>query len=445
MSFSGSRLLPPAHSGSADAHALDREAADLLARALGAAGTLHLPGARDRHRLQLEQAIELARGVLGAAESEPVDPETLASARVTLVNAYAARARDARHGAGQLSLGSQRAPTPEACDDGWRRVESIVVVAEESARHAARVAEGLAEAGVLGSRRARKAAREAEAAAREARRLVDERNHAFTFHTDPAFSFGEGWYCAAAALLAGVTIQIEPGRPQTSQAERFLLDAGLGSRLQPYRSRPRANKQLTAIVANAFRADPLSAQRRLRAAFLGDASIPPAIVDWTARRLAGAPARRKVLLWIRRGAHGPTRNTRHDELVLLAARALAAGLVPVLFGEAVEGDAPAGAIDLTLVRTEPLFQGDDTRRAQLMLFEHLEQAHGLVGQVGVTSAGPDGPALMGLPMMYLTDAPNPRMRQWVGTIPGYREVVRDPGYLDRVTQTFGRWAEGDQG
>lgn len=424
---------------SLDAHAQEREAADLLARSLGAAGTLHLPGARDRHRLQLEQAIELALGILGAAETEHVDLETLARARVTLVNAYAARARDARHGAGQLSLGSQRAPTPEACDDGWRRVESIVVVAEESAAHAARVAEELADAG------ARKAAREAEAAARDARRIVDERNHAFTFHTDPGFSFGEGWYVAAAALLADVTIQVEPGQPQTAQAERFLLDAGLGSRLRPYRSRPRANKQLTAIVANAFRADPLSAQRRLRAAFLGDASIPRAIVDWTARRLAGAPARRKVLLWIRRGTHGPTRNTRPDELALLASRALATGLVPVLFGEAVEGDAPAGAIDLTLVRTEPLFQGADMRRAQLLLFEHLRQAHALVGQVGVTSAGPDGPALLGLPMMYLTDAPNPRMREWVGTIPGYREVVRDPGYLDRVTRTMARWAEGDLG
>jgi len=437
-----------------DAHALEREAADVLAGALGAVGTLHMPGARDRHRLELEHVIELARRVLGAAETQRVDPGTIAGARATLVNALAARARDARHGAGQISLGSQRAPTPEACEDGWRRVESIVIVAEESAVHAARVAEELEEAarqatgrGDASRRaaRARKAARAAEAAARDARRIVDERNHAYTFHTDPGFSFGEGWYVAAAALLAGVTIQVEPGRTQTSRAERFLRDAGLSSRLQPYRPRPRANKQLTAIVADAFRADPLSAQRRLRAAFLGEASIPQAIVAWTARRLAGAPARRKVLLWIRRGTHGPMRNTRVPELAALSSRALAAGLVPVLFGEAVQdGDAPAGAIDLTLSHQEPLFQGDDMRRAQLLLFEHLKSSHALVGQVGVTSAGPDGPALMGLPMLYLTDAPNPRMREWVGTIPGYQEVVRDPGYLDRVARTLGRWAEGDE-
>ena len=48
----------------------------------------------------------------------------IAGACSTLVKAHAARARDARHGAGQLSLGAQRAPTCEACDDGWRRVEA---------------------------------------------------------------------------------------------------------------------------------------------------------------------------------------------------------------------------------------------------------------------------------------------------------------------------------
>src|SRR5689334_21256321 len=106
------------------------------------------------------------------------------------------RAQDARYGAGQLSLSAQRAPTRDACDDGWRRVESIVAVAEEAAASAVALAE------ILDDRVAWKAARAAQTAATDARRLVAERNHAYTFHADPRFSFGEGWYAAAAAVLA---------------------------------------------------------------------------------------------------------------------------------------------------------------------------------------------------------------------------------------------------
>jgi hypothetical protein len=82
------------------------------------------------------------------------------------------------------------------------------------------------------------------------------------------------------------------------------------------------------------------------------------------------------------------------------------------------------------------------RRAQLQLFEHLKRAHGLVGQLGVTTAGMDGPALMGLPTMYLTDEPNVRLGKWVGAIPGYQEIVRDGDYLGRISETLRRWADG---
>ena len=98
------------------------------------------------------------------------------------------------------------------------------------------------------------------------------------------------------------------------------------------------------------------------------------------------------------------------------------------------------AIDLTLFWKEPLFQGVDMRRAQLELFEHLKHAHGLVGQLGVTTAGMDGPALLGLATMYLTEAPNVRMGEWVGAIPSYQEVVRGDGYLEAISDTLGRWS-----
>jgi hypothetical protein len=112
-----------------DAQTLACAAAGLLAEALAHPAALHLPGARDRHRRQLEQAIDLATRAL-AAEGTAAHAGASVSARFTLVKAHAARARDARHGVGQLSLSAQRAPTCVACDDGWQRVEAIVVIAE---------------------------------------------------------------------------------------------------------------------------------------------------------------------------------------------------------------------------------------------------------------------------------------------------------------------------
>ena len=115
--------------------------------------------------------------------------------------------------------------------------------------------------------------------------------------------------------------------------------------------------------------------------------------------------------------------------------------MPVLVGDAVRGGAaPAGAVDCTLFWKDPVFQGPDMRRAQLQLFEHMRRAHGLVGQLGVTTAGMDGPALMGLPTVYLTDAPNLRLGTWVGAVPGYCGIVRGDSHLEQVSRTLRRWA-----
>ncbi|MGH7438366.1 MAG: hypothetical protein ACRENE_22000, partial [Polyangiaceae bacterium] len=280
----------------------------------------------------------------------------------------------------------------------------------------------------------------ADAAACAARRIIDDRNHAYTFHTDPGFSFGEGWYLAAAAVLAGVTIQIEPGMPGTAQVERFLRDAGLLDRVRPHRSRPRANKQTPDLVARAFRADPAGAQQKLRAAFLGAEPVATTVRDWIDPRLARWGVRGKVLVWIRDGAHHPGRNTVFSEVVELTGRVERAGLLPVLVGDALrDGAVPEGAGDMILFWKDPVFRGDDARRAQLQFFEHLRDVHDVVGQVGVTTAGMDGPALMGMPTMYLTDAPNVRLGAWVGAVPGYREIVRESGYLDRVSGGLTEW------
>jgi hypothetical protein len=435
------------------ARRLERMAAQNLADALGLAPTLHEPGRRERYRRLLARAIHHANRALAAATEEraAIGAErigaAIAGARATLVKAHSAKAEDALHGARQLSLSAQRAPTREACDDGWRRVETIAAGAEASATVAAMNAIELDNHTPRSACAcaARTAARKAEDAARAARRIVEERNHAYTFHTDSAFSFGEGWYLAAAAVLAGVAIQIQPGKDGTLQAEKFLCDAGLRSQCQAYRSRPRAMKHTTELIGRAFRADPASAQRRLRAAFLGEVSIARPVMDWIDRRLpaahAGKPGSKKVLLWIRDGAHDAARNTTVTELLELTRRVQGAGLVPILTGDALRGgELPDGALDMILFWKDAVFRQADTRRAQLQFFEYLKDPHGLVGQLGVTTAGMDGPALMGLPTIYLTDESNVRMREWVGAIPGYQEVVRESGYLERVTDVLSEWA-----
>lgn len=427
-------VILPARDAPVDVCALEREAAALLADAMATLAAPAVSGRRDRHRRQLDRAIEIASETLSVA-GRSVDANVSRRARLTLLKAYVARAEDARHGAGQLSLGAQRAPTCDDCEDGWKRVQEIVGVAEASAAEAARVAAD------IGTAAASKALRAALAAAQAAREIILARNHAYTFHAEPGFSFGEGWYLAAAAVLAGVAIQIESDKPQTAQAERFLRDAGLVQLLVPYRSRPRANKHLPEIVARAFRENPTTSQQDLRRAFLGAMPIPSSITEWIDTRLAQAPAASKVLLWLRYGKHQPNRNSSYAELVSLADRARTVGLVPILVGDGLPGGpVPTGAVDMTLFWKEAIFQGIDMRRAQLQFFEHLRRAHALVGQLGVTTAGMDGPALLGLATMYLTDAPNPRLGSWVGAVPGYEEIVRAEGYLDRITARLRHWA-----
>jgi hypothetical protein len=412
-----------------DGGKLAHKAVDLLAEARALAGRLHLPGVRDDYRVRLEQVVLLATGALENA----VESAELAMLQWVLLRAQAARAEDARYGAGQLSRGSQRAPTLDDCEDGWQRVEQIVCTAEAAAAAAA----GLAQ--VLHTAKARELASRAEVAGRNAREIILERNRAYTFHADPGFSFGEGWYLAAAALLAGVPIQIKPGAAQELQARRFLLDAGLEGSLRPYRPRPASPKQLTHFIAAAFHADGPGAQRTLRAAFLGDAAPAASLSVWIADHVGGNPKQR-VLLWVRTGDHDALRNTCFDELRQLSQLVLNAGLTPIFFGDAVPADlVPTNGVDLTLCWKEPLFQGADMRRTQLQLFEELRCRHGLVGQIGVTTAGMDGPALMGLPTLYLTQEHNVRLGKWVGAVPGYQEVVRAPGYLESIRTALHQW------
>lgn len=410
---------------------LTQKAVTLLAETTALQGTLHMPGVRDEYRSRLEQVIHVATRAL----DNVVESREIALLHWVLVQAFGARAEDARYGAGQLSRGSQRAPTREDCEDGWQRVEQIVCTAEEAALAAAGFARQLDTA------RAREIAHRAEGAARAARNIVQERNRSYTFHADPGFSFGEGWYLTAAALFAALSIQIRPGAVQELQARQFLVSAGLEGSLRPYRSRPASPKHLTHIIAEAFRADASGAQCMLRAAFLGDESPSASLRSWIDGAVGGKPGQ-KVLLWVRTGDHDAQRNTCFGELRQLSELVVNAGLTPIFFGDNVPSElVPPNGVNLTLCWKEPLFQGPDMRRAQLRLFEELRSRHGLVGQIGVTTAGMDGPALMGLPTLYLTQEHNVRLGKWVGAVPGYQEVVREPGYFAIICTTLNQWQQ----
>lgn len=404
----------------------------LLEEARSLEGTLHHCGVRDGYRKLLEQGIVLVTKAL----EESREHHERTGLRKRLVDAHAARSEDARYGAGALSRSAQRAPTLKDCEEGWFKVAGIVDNARASAREARHLAN------IVGEHRSKHLASRAERAARSAEDTLKERNRAYTFFTTPGFSFGEGWYLAAASLFAGLLIQVKSGTPQEAQALQFLCDVGLGERLVPYRSRPASPKHLTDIIAATFRRDPLAAQTQLRRAFLGQQPAPAPIIEWVGEKV-GTDTKEKVLLWVRSSDHDAHRNTSFNELDQLAQLVLAAGVTPVYYGDAIPSNVnlPRG-MDLTLCWKTSLFQGPSMRRTQLQLFEELRRRHRLIGQIGVTTAGMDGPALMGLPTAYLTDAPNVRLGKWVGNVPGYVEVLRHSDYLDKLRGYLRKWRSG---
>lgn len=403
----------------------------LLEQAYALEGTLHNAGVRGEYRTLLERGIALVSKRLEST----CDISESTRFRKLLVQAHAARAEDARYGVGALSRSAQRAPTLKDCEEGWRKVAMIVDNARESADKARRLASE------VGEFRTGKLVERAERAANLAESTLAARNRAYTFFTTPGFSFGEGWYLAAASLFAELPIQVRTGTPQERQALQFLKDVGLAKRLMPYRPRPASPKHLTDIIATTFERDPQAARKKLRDAFLGQQPASAPIVEWLKGQM-GTDIRPKVLLWTRISDHDPHRNTAFDELACLGQLIADIGVTPVFFGDAIPNDVDlSGGIDLTLCWKKPLFQTLSMRRDQLQLFEVLRSNHHLVGQIGVTTAGMDGPALMGLPTAYLTDEPNVRLGKWVGKVPGYEEVVRDSDYLVRLQDHVLRWQQ----
>ena len=123
-------------------------------------------------------------------------------------------------------------------------------------------------------------------------------------------------------------------------------------------------------AADVFRAAPYKANAKVRAAFLGGAPVPSDIAEWCDRTIdrycvvddcasadgvlatqganldhgdgvsahdasVSVSARRKVLIWIRHASYDSHRNTEYDEVQELARSIVAAGMVPILIGDAL--------------------------------------------------------------------------------------------------------------
>ena len=105
----------------------------------------------------------------------------------------------------------------------------------------------------------------------------------------------------------------------------------------------------------------------------------------------------------------------------------AAGGVPVLFGNALPGVATTH--DLREHWLEAPFSGQDVSlRAQLFLFHELVTSRRIAGAIGAKSGAMDGPALLGVPTLYLEyeNIPNSkRMKKWLGVVPGFERLGCD--------------------
>ena len=215
--------------------------------------------------------------------------------------------------------------------------------------------------------------------------MLAARNRAYTFFTTPGFSFGEGWYLAAASLFAELTIQVRTGTPQERQALQFLNDVGLAKRLVPYRPRP-ASPNISPTLLQRHSSVTRIQRRKSFAMPFGATTC-----FGTDCRMAERPdGDRHTAKGTSRHASAIT--TRTETRLLMSLHALANSLPtwdhPCLLRRRNTKDLDlSGGIDLTLCWRNPLFQTLSMRRDQLQLFEVLRRRHHLVGQIGVTTAG----------------------------------------------------------
>jgi hypothetical protein len=147
----------------------------------------------------------------------------------------------------------------------------------------------------------------------------------------------------------------------------------------------------------------------------------------------------KILIWNRaRNDYEKVRDTSPRLLSQLTQLVRTKGFNPVLFGHPVK-NAPRLSCNLTEIWNEP---GIGSHLEQLRFVEHIRRHFDVVGSIGNRSGGMDGPALLGMPTLYLEERDaehQARMFDWTRCMFNYRRVFLDGHEIPDGSTTKQTW------
>ena len=197
----------------------------------------------------------------------------------------------------------------------------------------------------------------------------------------------------------------------------------------------RAPGYATGKVGEAFLAGAEAARDRLRHAFTGAGPTDRQLGEFLTSK--GILRDQKyALLWIRLsgkrksgGAHPELDTSVEGVRELKAAITAQTGRQVVLVGDRPgKSDVLTGAIDMIEFWKQPpfkAFEGLEGRQAQLKLFDFMvSNGYDLVS-IGMRSGAMEGPALLGVPTVYIEEMGNvqhERMEKWKGKVPEWTQA-----------------------
>ncbi len=199
---------------------------------------------------------------------------------------------------------------------------------------------------------------------------------------------------------------------------------------------PRSAGFATTVVGNKYEAKPGASQAAVRNAFTG-ADLGPSdeqLAEFVTKK-GFESGKKYALLWIRLSAKEKSGGA-HAELdtSIQGVRQLKellkhTGRRPVLVGDRPGKDITADTIDMIKFWDEEpfkAFKGLSTRIAQLRMFEYMRKSGIDLLSIGMRSGAMEGPALLGIPTMYIEELGNKqheRMEKWKGKVPGWSQVT----------------------
>ncbi len=199
---------------------------------------------------------------------------------------------------------------------------------------------------------------------------------------------------------------------------------------------PRSPGYATTVVGDRYQARPGDSQAAVRNAFTGAAKGPSdeKLAEFVTRK-GFVTGKKYALLWIRfsakeksGGAH-PELDTSVQGVRQIKEMLKHTGRTPVLVGDRPGKDITPGTIDMIKFwDEEPFkeFKGLDTRIAQLRMFEYMRKSGIDLLSVGMRSGAMEGPALLGIPTIYVEEIGNEqheRMEKWKGKVPGWSQLT----------------------